>query len=131
MNICEILKKYKNIAVVGFSADGFRDSNRIARFLVNEGYNVVGVNPNIKEKEVLGIKVFKSLSEIPFKIDIVNVFRRSEFLVDVAKQSIPLRPAVFWAQLGIENFEAEKILSAEGITVIQNKCILIEHNRCN
>lgn len=129
MTICEILKNYKNIAVVGLSGDEYKDSNRIARMLQRRGYNVFGVNPNVTNID--GFTVYKSLEDIPEKIEIVNVFRRAEFMVDIAKSALKIRPKVFWMQLGIENFEAEELLLKEGIQVIMNRCIAIELNNCS
>lgn len=128
MDICEILKTSKTIAVVGISGDYYKDSHRIAKLLVNSGYKVFGVNPSLPK--IQGIDVYKSLLDIPEKIDIVNVFRRPEFVTEIALDAIKIKPNVFWMQLGIENREAEKILLENNITVIMNRCIAIELNNC-
>lgn len=127
-DICKILKTAKNIAVVGISRDGFKTSNRIAGFLVDNKFNVAGVNP--AADYVGGIKVYSNLRDIPFKIDIVNVFRRSEDIPGLIDDILAVKPAVCWLQLGIRNDEAVKPLIEAGIEVIQDKCIKIEYNEC-
>ena len=123
---CEILETYKNIAVVGYKPG--RISGDIAHLLSENGYNVVGVNPVFNGEAPL--KVYKSLKDIPHKIDIVDVFRRSEFIPELIPDVIEINPDVFWLQLGIRNDEAVKPLIEKGITVIQDTCIKVEFFRC-
>ncbi|MCU7495112.1 MAG: CoA-binding protein [Ignavibacteria bacterium] len=127
-SICDILKESRNIAVVGISNKPGRDSGRIAQYLKDEGYNVVGVNPLVKEFP--GIKVYSSLKEVPFKIDIVDVFRRSEAIPEIMPDVLEVKPRVLWLQLGIRNDEAVAPASDLGIETIQDKCILVEHRFC-
>ncbi|MEJ5306352.1 MAG: CoA-binding protein [Ignavibacteria bacterium] len=127
-NTCEILKSAKNIAVVGISNKPGRDSGWIARLLRDRGYNVFGVNPTLKEFD--GIPVFKSLKDIPEPIDIVDIFRRSEFVTEVVKDAIEVNAKVIWMQLGVINYEAEKIAKEAGLIVIMNRCIAVEYRRC-
>lgn len=127
-NLCELLRNAKTIAVVGISNKLGRDSGWIARFLKDCGYNVFGVNPTLEKFD--GIPVFKSLREIPEHIDIVDIFRRSEFVTDIVKEAIEINAKVIWMQLGIVNYEAEKLALKSGLKVVMNHCIAIEYRRC-
>ena len=128
MNICEILKKSKTIAVVGISSNPTRTSRMIADFLQFAGYDVVGVNPG--KPNIEGIDVYAKLTDIPFEIDIVNIFRKSEDIPQLIPDVLALNPKVLWLQLGIWNDEAVQPCIENGITTIQDKCIKIEHNMC-
>lgn len=127
-SICQILKESKNIAVVGISDKFFRDSRKIALFLCDNGYNVIGVNPYLTNVE--NIIVYKSLNNVPFPLDIVDVFRRSENIPDLIPDILLIKPKTLWLQLGIRNDEAIKTVQNAGITVIQDKCIMIEYLNC-
>ncbi|MBK8946579.1 MAG: CoA-binding protein [Ignavibacteriae bacterium] len=127
---CEILKNSKTIAVVGISSNSFRTSRNIADYLRRNGYDVVGVNPNKTFSNADGIKVYNSLKEIPHKIDIVNVFRKSEDIPQIIEDVNEINPKVLWLQLGIRNDEAVKSSIEKGITVIQDSCIKVEHSYC-
>lgn len=126
--VCDILKESKTIAVVGISNKPGRDSGRIAQYLQQEGYNVVGVNPI--QKEFPGITVYPNLKDVPFKIDIVDVFRRSEAIAEIIPDVLEVKPRVLWLQLGIRNDEAVAPAIEAGIETIQDKCILVEHRFC-
>ncbi|HLU22949.1 CoA-binding protein [Lederbergia graminis] len=123
--IGEILKKAKRIAVVGLSDNPERTSYMIAEAMQSAGYEIIPVNPQVDE--VLGVKAVSSLKEIDGHIDIVNVFRRAEFLPEIAKEFAEIDADVFWAQLGIENEEAYTFLKEKGYTVIMDRCIKVEH----
>ncbi len=123
---CEILKKYKRIAVVGYKPG--RISGDIAHLLAENGYDVVGVNPVFKGEAP--IKVYASLKEIPGEIDIVDVFRRSEFIPELIPDVLEINPKVLWLQLGIRNDEAVEPVAQKGIAVIQDTCIKVEFFRC-
>ena len=125
---CEILKEAKTIAVVGISNKPGRDSGRIALFLKNRGYNIIGVNPVQKDFE--GIKIYQKLTDIEQDIDIVDVFRNSNSIPDLIPDVLIKKPKVLWLQLGIRNDEAVKPAEEEGIQVIKDKCIAIENNFC-
>ncbi|MCX8057745.1 MAG: CoA-binding protein [Ignavibacteria bacterium] len=127
-NICEILKNSKTIAVVGISDKPGRDSGLIARFLKSKGYIVYGVNPTIKSFD--GIQVYKSLKDIPDQIDIVDIFRRSEFVTEIVKEAIEIKAKVVWMQLGVVNYDAEKLALDAGLKVIMDRCIAIEYRMC-
>ena len=128
---CKILKESQNIAVVGISRNSFKTSREIARYLIRNGYNVIGVNPNENFTEADGIKVYNNLLEIPHKIDIVNVFRRSEDIPLLIEDVMSINPKVLWLQLGIRNDEAVKEVIDKGITVIQDSCIKVDHSICS
>ena len=128
-DICKILKETKKIAVVGLSKNPSKTSRKITDYLIENNYEVVGVNPTASD-EIDGIKVYKNIKDIPGDIDIVDVFRRSEDIPEIMADVLEKNPKVLWLQLGIQNDEAVKPAEAKGITVIQNKCIFVEHNNC-
>jgi uncharacterized protein len=120
-----ILKKAKRIAVVGLSNNPERTSYQVSEAMQKAGYDIIPVNPTIDE--TLGVKAVASLKEIEGHVNIVNVFRRSEQLFDVAKEFDEIDADVFWAQLGLENEEAYEFLKNKGYTVIMNRCLKVEH----
>lgn len=123
--IKEILKRCKKIAIVGISPKKERDSNKVARYLMEQGYEVVPVNPG--QKEILGKRCFKALRDIPFQVDLVDLFLNPSRVPSVVDQTIEKGVNVIWMQLGIvHNQSAEKARKA-GIQVVMNKCIKIEH----
>ena len=128
---CELLRKSKNIVIVGLSSNSFRISRDICRYLIDNGYNVVGVNPNINFKEADGIVVFNNLAEVPFPIDIVNVFRKSEDIPHLIDDILKVKPLSVWLQLGIRNDTAVMPLIENGIFVVQDSCIKVDHSFCN
>ncbi|ABS22497.1 CoA-binding protein [Bacillus cytotoxicus] len=123
--IGEVLKKSKTIAVVGLSDKPERTSYMVSKAMQDAGYRIIPVNPAITE--VLGEKAVSSLKEIKEHIDIVNVFRRSEFLMDVAKEFVEVDADVFWAQLGVQDEDTYQFLTEKGHTVIMDRCIKVEH----
>ena len=124
----DYLKKANTIAVVGISDKTDRSSYLIAQGLQKNGYRVIPVNPRLAGTELLGEKVFSTIKDIPFHIDIVDIFRRSEFLADVARDFIETDADVFWAQLGLQSQEAEQILRTAGKSkIVMNRCIKIEY----
>ncbi len=129
MDYCKILKETKTIAVVGISRNPYKTSHSIAQFLRRVGYTVYGVNPNM-DREIEGIKVYKSLRDIDGKIDIVNVFRRSEDIPEIIDDVLAVNPKVLWLQLGIQNDVAVKPVKEKGIITIQNTCIMVAYNSC-
>ena len=130
-DICDILKNSTIIAVVGISRNKERTSRRIADYLVKQGYEVVGVNPNNSFIDADGIKIYNNLVEIPQQIDIVNVFRKSEDIPSLIDDIISANPKVLWLQLGIRNDVAVQPVKDKDISVIQDRCIKIEHNMCS
>ncbi|WP_430601680.1 hypothetical protein IGJ02_001643 [Enterococcus sp. DIV0724b] len=125
--IFDYLKQAKRIAVVGLSAKEDRTSYKIAKLLQEYGYEIIPVNPILAGQEILGEKVYEKLQDIPGQIDIVDIFRRSEFLPEVAQDFIETKAKVFWAQLGLESEEAAEMLKKAGRNaIIMNRCIKIE-----
>ena len=123
--IRDILKKAKRIAVVGLSDNPDRTSYMVSKAMQNAGYEIIPVNPTASE--ILGVKAVASLKEIEGHVDIVIVFRRSEFLPEVAKEFDEIDADIFWAQQGLENEEAYQFLKEKGYTVIMDRCIKVEH----
>ncbi len=121
----KMLKKSKRIAVVGLSDNPERTSYMVSKAMQDSGYEIIPVNPSVSE--VLGVKAVKALKDIEGHVDIVNVFRRSEFLPEIAKEFAEIDADIFWAQLGVENEEAYNFLKEKGHTVIMNRCIKVEH----
>lgn len=124
--IKQILEEAKTIAVVGLSDNPERTSHQISKIMQENGYKIIPVNPKLDE--VLGEKVYPSLTEIDEEIDIINVFRRSEFLPDIAKEAVQTNCKVFWAQQGIVNEEAYDYLKQHDVTVIMDLCIKVAHS---
>ena len=125
--ILDILKQHKTIAVVGLSSDPMRPSYGVSEYLQSAGYRIIPVNPN--ESEVLGEKAYARLEDVPEKIDIVDIFRRSEEVSAAVESTIRVGAKVVWMQLGIANEAAAKQAQAAGLTVVMDACLLIEHKR--
>lgn len=124
------LEHSKIIAVVGLSNREETTSYRISKEMQERGYQIVPVNPRLKGQKILAELVYGNLAEIPFSVDIVNVYRRSEFLAEVATDFIQTDAKIFWAQLGLESEEAEKILrQANKDDIVMNRCIKREYAR--
>lgn len=121
----DILKKSKRIAVVGLSGNPERTSYMVSKAMQDAGYEIIPVNPTVDE--VLGVKAVKTLKDIEGHVDIVNVFRRSEHLPEVAKEFLEIDADIFWAQLGLLNEEAYDLLKERGVTVVMDRCIKVEH----
>lgn len=117
----------KNVAVVGMSKDPNKDAHHVPKYLIDNGYNVIPVNPTAEE--ILGRKSYKSLRDVPDKIDVVDVFRPSEHVPPIVKDAIAKGAKAVWMQLGISNDEAAQEASKHGIKVVYNRCMLIEHRR--
>ncbi len=134
--IKEILTKYKTIAVVGLSREPDKDSHRVSAYLKKHGFRIIPINPFVDE--VLGEKSYKSLLDIPPEIqktiDVVDVFRPSKYVSPIVEQAVKLKemhgkPHVVWMQLGIVNEQAAEVAKKAGLTVVMNKCMMIEHKR--
>lgn len=120
-----ILEKTNTIAVVGLSDKPDRVSHMVAAAMQDRGYRIIPVNPSGSDT-ILGEKRYASLSEIPQPIDIVNVFRRSEFCPPVAEEAVRIGAKVLWLQQGIESEEAARIAEEGGLRVIMDRCIKVE-----
>ncbi len=123
--IAELLKAARVIAVVGLSSDPMRPSYGVAEYLQRAGYKIVPVNPN--EREVLGERAVQRLEDIREKVDIVDVFRRSEFVPEVAESAIAIGAKALWLQEGVIHEGAAKRARDAGLFVVMDRCILKEH----
>lgn len=125
--IFDYLRKAKRIAVVGLSPKKDKTSYKIAKLLQEYGYEIIPINPMAAGQEILGEKVYEKLQDVPGQIDIVDIFRRSDFLPEVAQDFLETNAKVFWAQLGLESEEAAELLKKAGRdAIIMNRCIKIE-----
>jgi predicted CoA-binding protein len=122
-----ILRESKVIAVVGLSADWFRPSYFAAKYMQEHGYRVIPVNP--KYPEILGEKCYKSLRDIPEKVDMVDVFRKTADVPPVAEDAIAIGARVLWQQLGVRNEAAAARAQAAGLETVMDRCVKIEHGR--
>jgi predicted CoA-binding protein len=134
--IAEILTKYKTIAVVGLSREPDKDSHKVSAYLKKHGFRIIPVNPFADE--ALGEKSYKSLLDMPPEIqktiEVVDIFRPSKDVPPIVEQAIKLKamygnPRVVWMQLGIVNEQAAEAAKKAGLTVVMNKCMMIEHKR--
>jgi predicted CoA-binding protein len=125
--ITRILRESKTIAVVGLSSNPMRPSHGVSEYMQSAGYRIIPVNPN--ETEVLGEKSYARLEDVPERIDVVDIFRRGEFVPQVVESAIRVGAKVVWMQLGIENEEAAAAARAAGLAVVEDACMLIEHKR--
>ena len=125
----EILKKYKKIALVGASKDLTKTSSVVMKYLQKYGFKVYPVNPSMKGEEILGEKVFGSISEINSPVEIIDVFRPSNEAIAIAKEAVKINAKVLWLQLDIKNEEAKKIVEENNILYIDNKCTKIEFEK--
>jgi len=123
----ELLEKSRTIAVVGLSSKKFRPSYGVAEYMQKNGYRILPVNPN--ESEILGEKAYARLEDIDGHIDIVDIFRRSEFVLPVVESAIRLGASAVWMQEGVVHEEAARTAREAGLTVVMDHCILKEHTR--
>ncbi len=125
--IKDLLEGAETIAVVGLSANPDRASYRVARYMQEHGYKIIPVNPTVTE--VLGQKAYASLKDIPEKVDIVDVFRRSEDVPPIADEAIAIKAKGLWMQEGIVNEPAAKKAESAGLKVVMDRCIMVAHAR--
>jgi predicted CoA-binding protein len=135
-DILHILKTCKTIAVVGLSPKVHRDSYEVAEYMQSQGYRIIPINPvaaapNSPNMTILGEKVYATLVDAAKveKIDLVNCFRNSADIPPIAKEAVQINAKALWMQLGIENDLAKAEAVAAGLTVVENRCLLIEHRR--
>jgi predicted CoA-binding protein len=126
-----ILNTVKTIAMVGASAKDNRPSYFAFKYLLERGYNMIPVNPGQAGHEMLGRKVYAKLSDIPEPIDMVDIFRASQYALPIVQEALALtpRPRVIWMQLGVRNDEAAKLAEDAGLKVVMNRCPKIEYGR--
>ena len=127
--IKEVLKKYKKIALVGASKDLTKTSSVVMKYLQDYGFKVYPVNPSMKGESILGEKVFGNIKEIDGPVEIVDIFRPSNEIAEIAKDAVKVNAKVLWLQLDIRNEEAKKIVETNDIIYIENKCTKIEYEK--
>ena len=125
--LAKILEQAETVAVVGLSHRTDRPAYDIARYLQNSGYRIIPVNPN--ETEVLGAKAYPDLMSVPERIDIVNIFRRPEFVPEIVKQAIARNARVVWMQPGAENYDAAQAAEEAGLIAVVGMCLRVQHKR--
>ena len=128
----KIIQQYRHVAIVGVSADPYRPSHFVAIYLQAEGYNIIPINPRYAGQTILGKRVYATLTEAKEageQIEIVDVFRKAEDVPPVADEAIAIGARVLWLQLGIRNDVAAQRAQQAGLTVVQNRCLKIEHAR--
>jgi len=123
--ITELLKRSRTIAVVGLSDSPLRPSHDVSAYMQSQGYRIIPVNPQITE--ALGEPAYASLLDVPEKIDIVNIFRRTEFVSEVVDQAIQLKVPAIWMQEEVVHQQAAEKARKRGIFVVMDRCILQEH----
>jgi predicted CoA-binding protein len=126
-NIPELLKTSRTIAVVGLSSKRMRPSYGVAEYMQRAGYRIIPINP--QESEVLGEKAFARIEDVPEPIDIVDVFRRSEFVPDIVDSAIRIGAKAVWMQEGVVHEAAAEKARQAGLAVVMDRCILKEHSR--
>ncbi len=129
--LLDVLKRVRTIAVVGVSANPVRPSYYVARYLALKGYRVVPVNPGLAGQDLLGERVYRTLSDIPGDIDMVDIFRRSDAVPGIVDEALTRWPKldVIWMQIGVRHAEAAARAERQGVTVIQDRCPKIEYQR--
>jgi len=127
VTIPELLRKSKTIAVVGLSSNPMRPSFGVAEYMQREGYRIIPVNP--QETEILGEKAYARLEDIPEHVDIVDVFRRPEFVPDIVDSAIKIGAGALWLQEDVVHEEGAQRARAAGLAVVMDKCLLKEHRR--
>jgi uncharacterized protein len=122
-----VLSECRTIAVVGLSADWFRPSFFAAKYMQDRGYRIVPVNP--RYPQILGETCYPDLASIPHRIDMVDVFRKPQDCVPIAREAVAIGAKVLWLQLGVVNEEAARIAAQAGLTVVMDACVKIEYAR--
>jgi len=128
----QLLQQYRHVAIVGVSADPYRPSHFVAIYLQAEGYDIIPINPRYAGQTLLGKRVYATLTEAKEageQIEVVDVFRRAENVPPIAEEAIAVGAKVLWLQLGIRNDEAARKAQEAGLTVVQDRCMKIEHAR--
>ena len=125
--ILRILKEFKTIAVVGLSDKPDKFSFKVSSYMKAQGYQIIPINPNIQEWA--GEKAYPDLKSVPEQIDVVDIFRRSEFVADIVDQAIEAGAKAVWMQMGVIDEQAAKKAEAAGLLVVMDKCMHIEHSR--
>lgn len=124
-----ILRDHRTIAVVGLSAEWHRPSYFAAKYMQSHGYRIVPVNPRYAGSQILGETVFADLAQIPFPVDMVDVFRRTEDALPIAQQAIAIGARCLWQQIGVVNQQADQLAREAGMDSVLDRCVKIEHAR--
>lgn len=124
-----VLERVRSVAIVGFSSSPVKASYFVAKYLRDKGYTIYPVNPGIAGQEVLGLKVYASLKDLPEAPDLVDIFRNAQAAAGVTDEAIAVGAKVVWMQLGVRNDEAAERAEAAGLTVVMNRCPKIEYQR--
>jgi len=124
-----ILRDCRTVAVVGLSAEWHRPSFFVAKYLQQHGYRVIPVNPRYAGQQILGETVYASLLDIPDKVDMVDVFRRSAEVLPIAQQALQIGARCLWQQIGVVNTEADALARSAGLDSVMDRCVKIEHAR--
>ena len=126
-----VLKKNRTIAVVGLSAEWHRPSFFAAKYMQQHGYRIVPVNPRYAKSstEILGERCYAELTDIPFAVDMVDVFRRAEDVLPIARQAVQIGASCLWQQIGVVNLEADTLARDAGMDSVMDRCVKIEHAR--
>ena len=127
--IRKILNGSRTIAIVGLSDKKERASNFVGSYMKSEGYTIIPVNPLIQQ--ILGEKCYPDLASIPVKVDVVDIFRRPDECVNIVKQAIAIKAKVIWMQLGVVNRDAAELAVQNGLVVVMDRCMKMEHGRYN
>ena len=128
-NIKEILNKYKSIAMIGVSNDPTKASTIVMKYMQKYGFKVFPVNPKAKGQKILGEEVYEKITDIKDAVDIVDVFRPSKEVLDIAKDTVSIKAKVLWLQLGIRSEEGKKIVEENKIEYIEDKCTKMEYQK--
>ena len=128
-SIKEILTKYKKIAMVGVSNDPTKASTIVMKYMQKYGFKIYPINPKAQGQKILGEEVRSKITDIKDSIDIVNVFRPSKEVLDIAHDTVNIKAKVLWLQLGIKNEEAKKLVEEKKIEYIENKCTKMEYQK--
>ena len=128
-NIKQILSKYKSIAMIGVSNDPTKASTIVMKYMQEYGFKIYPVNPSAKGQKILGEKVFAKITDIKEPVDIVDVFRPSREVLDIAKDTVNIRAKVLWLQLGIRSEEAKKFVEKNKIEYIEDRCTKMEYQK--
>lgn len=134
MTMKEILNSTKTIAIIGLSSTSYRTSHRIGKYLLDEGFTIIPINPN--ENSVFGLKSYPQIADVPddVRIDMIDIFRNSNYTAQMVKEIVEWSEStgqkpVIWTQIGVSSDQAKKIAEQNGFTYIEDKCLMVEHGR--
>ncbi len=129
--LTDILRRCRSIAVVGLSAEWHRPSYFAAKYMQAHGYRVVPVNPRYAaiDTRILGERCYAQLTDIPFQVDLVDVFRRTEDVMPIAQQAVAIAARCLWQQIGVVNLQSDQLAREAGLDSVMDRCVKIEHGR--